>query len=475
MHREAMGRTILVGEDEPEVRAYLATALRCQGYSVECAEDGDEVLGCLRASRARISAVLLDIIMPRKDGLETLREIRRTDGSLPVIMLSSASTPVSVVDAIRSGATDFLGKPVSHEELGRALTKAIGERLEPVGCSLESPENSLSGDVLFPGSGPMREIHTLIRQIGMSEVPVLIQGETGVGKEILARQIHQFSPRSRKTFLKLNCAVLPSELVESELFGYERGAFTGAFQTKPGMFEMADGGTLLLDEIGDMDFKLQAKLLQVLQDQEFYRLGGKEAVKVDVRVLAATHRDLDEAIASGAFRQDLYYRISVMALKVPALRERKREILPLAEFLANKYGTDGFLGLFTADLKQALLSYEWPGNIRELENVIRRLLIVRDPAAIAAELRQRTRRKLPLAQVGGAAPVRLEPPILKEVTRVAEQAEIEAIRTALNSTQWNRKQAAALLSIDYKALLYRMKRLGISGPSGRRSRVSPSE
>jgi two-component system response regulator AtoC len=261
--------------------------------------------------------------------------------------------------------------------------------------------------------------------------------------------------------LKLNCAALPSELVESELFGYERGAFTGAFQKKPGMFELADGGTILLDEIGDMEFKLQAKLLQVLQDHEFQRIGGKETIRVDVRVMAATHRDLEDAIANRQFREDLYYRLNVIAIEIPPLRERKDEIVPMGEFLIRKNCSSSPPPL-TLAMKQAFADYDWPGNIRELENVVRRFIIMRDPERIVRELRTKIAQKdLGRQHVASSNGASDSTPILAQVTKAKHEAEITAILGALSSTRWNRKQAAALLKIDYKALLYKMKKLGI--------------
>jgi two-component system response regulator AtoC len=467
------GSTILLGEDELEVRSYLEMALKCHGYSIESAQDGEEVLSCLERDRDRISLVLLDIMMPRKDGLETLRDIRRADRDLPIIMLSGASSPLKVVEAMKSGATDFVPKPVSHEDLCRAIEKALGNgALNGVGAHAVSDQPALKSEGVLPGAVRVKAIDPLLKQVGSSEVPVLIQGETGVGKEVIARQLCAQSPRANKIFLKLNCAALPSELVESELFGYERGAFTGAFQKKPGMFEMADGGTILLDEIGDMDFKLQAKLLQVLQDQEFQRLGGKETIHVDVRVIAATHCDLEKAIAEGRFREDLYYRLNVVTMRVPPLRERQDEILPLAEFLLRKHARPGTAPLpITPALHQALVAHYWPGNIRELENVMRKYLVVREADTIISDLRERTFRKAApalvqsktLAAGAGVASFDEPPstPILKQVNKAKEQAETEAIMAALNSTRWNRKQAAQILNIDYKALLYKMKKLSI--------------
>jgi two-component system response regulator AtoC len=287
------------------------------------------------------------------------------------------------------------------------------------------------------------------------------------------------SPRAGKPFLKINCAALPSELVESELFGYERGAFTGAFQRKTGMFENANGGTVLLDEIGDMDIRLQAKLLQVLQDSSFQRIGGKEMIKVDVRIMAATHRDLEKAITDGSFREDLYYRLNVINIHVPPLRERSDDVLLLVDLLMQKHAVNGApIPPITPDLQRALTAYHWPGNVRELENYVRKLLILRDPETIALELHAKTARKRPfMATVGkeiSAAVARgmdTSAPVLEQVSRAKQKAETDAIMVALTATRWNRKRAAALLKLDYKALLYKMKKLGIEDGAGSSSRT----
>ena len=457
--------TILVGEDEPEVLSYLETALKCMGYSVESAQDGDEVLACLRSSGSEIAAVLLDIVMLNRDGLDTLREIRNLDRQLPVIMLSGASSTLNVVTAMKRGATDFLAKPVAHEDLREVLRRAIEAKGTVHAAPTRSPKPF--PDVLLGTNSRMKELQVVVGQIGWSEVPVLIQGETGSGKEVLARELHAQSPRANRPFLKLNCAALPSELVESELFGYERGAFTGAFQRKAGKFEIAEGGTILLDEIGDMDVRLQAKLLQVLQDHEFQRIGGKETIKVDVRIMAATHRDLEKAILEGTFREDLYYRLNVINLKVPPLRDRKEDIVPLAEFLIRKHAAGGLPEpVIPLDLKHAMMTYHWPGNVRELENYVRKFMVLGDAAALSSELHAKATRKpmrpMPVAESHSQpAEPAAGSPILEQVTQARKQAETDAILAALNSTRWNRKQAAALLKIDYKALLYKMKKLGV--------------
>jgi len=484
------GRTILLGEDDLEVRSYLETALRCQGYSIEVAQDGEEVLACLRANQTPISAVVLDIIMPRRDGLEALKEIRSFNRDLPVIMISGASSALNVVDAMKNGANDFLAKPIRPDDLRKALKMALETTVLPVVSNgVEKTAGPANKQILFGTSPQMRELQDLLSEIGWSEAPVLIQGETGTGKEVLARELHACSPRAKRSILKLNCAALPSELVESELFGYERGAFTGAFEKKPGMFGLADGGTILLDEIGDMDFKLQAKLLQVLQDHEFQRLGGRDTIKVDVRVIAATHCDLEKAIAESKFREDLYYRLNVINLRVPPLRERREDILPLAEFLIRKHTAPAAPAVeIPGALRELFLNYHWPGNVRELENMVRKFVIFRSARSIEQELRVKLRRapvngstaggtapagevlvSLPIlpanGELNGTPPAA---PVLEQVASAKREAERAAIVGALKSTNWNRKQASVQLQIDYKALLYKMKRLSI-----KKERVGP--
>jgi two-component system response regulator AtoC len=499
---------ILVGEDEPEIRDYLQLALRRPNFVVDFAEDGEEVLNALARGVDTPDLVILDVVMPRKDGITTLREIRHQNRSLPIIMLSGVSSATHMGQAMEYGANNFLTKPVSHQELRQAVDLLLpsnsatraAKRADVFGGKLEL--NLKAGDWV-------RKMDPLLKRLAACDVPILLQGETGVGKEVLARHIHNQSLRSGKIFLKLNCAALPPELVESELFGYERGAFTGAFKSTPGKFELANGGTILLDEIGDMDLRLQAKLLQVLQDREFHRIGAKEATQVDVRVIAATHRELEARIEQGEFREDLYYRLNVLNILIPPLRERLDEIIPLASSFLRKHAlADTSVPEIGPALRAALLGHHWPGNIRELENVMRRYLVVRNPEIIVEELhrlnsklangtrrasvktasegssrwnsnasssgsvdlygepfaRRATDQATRLLPTNGEYPpdcADTENSELVKLDQARKAAETDVIMKTLYSTQWNRKRSAALLGIDYKALLYKMKKLGI--------------
>jgi DNA-binding NtrC family response regulator len=460
-----------------------------------------------------------------------ISEARRQQQPVPVIAL--VGEYYTSTENIR--ADEIVCKPINGEKLWKAVQNCLRSRQQD---QPHSTDVGMGMPELGGTSSVWRnEMKSLIGHVAASDAPVLVQGETGAGKEVLARQLHSLSPRCKKPFLKVNCAALPSELIESELFGYERGAFTGAFKTTPGKFEMADGGTILLDEIGDMDFKLQAKLLQVLQDGEFIRLGSSEPRKVDVRVMAATHCDLERAIEERRFREDLYYRLNIITLHVLPLRERKDEILPLVYHFMRKHSTQATpQAEITPGLRDVLLTHDWPGNIRELENVIRKLLVLRRPDIVAEDIQMRARRRNPInipaaapavaknpvvtlpkpvpevreelvraAAVNGSAFYHAAPPVapaytrmngnmrddfsstgettyrngpmlpqaitadgadacsvLERVDHARREAETEAILAALNSTLWNRKRAAEALNIDYKALLYKMKKLGIA-------------
>ena len=465
--------TVVVGDNSLDERIYLQTILQSAGFTVRLAENGEEVLSLLQDERS-VSLVLLDEWMPVRDGLETLRELRRRHNSLPVIFMSQLPVAESIQEAIKEHKATLLEKPLLPESLNIALASNLHfER----SAQQKYPTLSVVQEEKIAPNSYLSKMDNLIKQVGCSEVPVLLRGETGVGKEVLAQQIHSCSRRARKPFVKINCAALPSELVESELFGYERGAFSGAYMQSPGLFETANEGTILLDEIGDMDVRLQAKLLQVLQDGEFRRLGGREMLRVDVRVMAASHQNLREAIKQGQFREDLYYRLNVVNIRIPPLRERREEILPLAEHFLRKHRTpDSPMLTILPYLRDTMLGYDWPGNVRELENAIRRYLVFQDPVKLADELRGENLSRRPVEHIDAPGIPKAEKghsdraSALALVDQSKRAAETKAILGALETTYWNRKRAAQLLKIDYRALLYKMKKLHITDESSAKTK-----
>jgi DNA-binding NtrC family response regulator len=355
-------KPILVVDDDPQMRSALKEAIRRIGYSADACETGHEAIG--RISRTGYSLVVTDMKMPGMDGLSLLREIRRRHATQPVVVITGYATVENAVETMREGATDYLLKPFSFDALKKTvlsvMTRTVDER------------EFLTDD---PG---MRKILALARNIAASDITVLAQGESGTGKELLARYIHRMSRRAGKPFVAVNCAAIPENLMESELFGHEKGAFTGAGERKKGKIELADGGTILLDEIGEMPLLLQAKLLRVLQEREVDRVGGKEPVPVDVRIVATTNRDLQRECREGRFREDLYYRLNVFPIKLPPLRERPADIPLLAAHFAEKFSLseEKTIRGFTAEGIALLKNRPWRGNIRELENVIRRAVLL---------------------------------------------------------------------------------------------------
>lgn len=376
-----------------------------------------------------------------------------------------------------------LADPCTLRSILEIITDPAGPREMRLGC--DGPADFERGKSGWQQKLPCRPAakeqpcaEDFLRRVGRSDVPVLLHGETGAGKEVMARKLWSYSNRVGKPFLKLNCAALPSELIESELFGYEKGAFTGAMVDKPGKFELAQDGTILLDEIGDMDTRLQAKLLQVLQDGEVQPLGSSRIVNVNVRIMAATHRDLQAAIAQGSFREDLYYRLSVINITIPPLRERRDEIIPLAEKLLVRHMVPGTSAPHIPEtLRHAMLAHSWPGNVRELENVMRRFLVYQDAELLAAELGDPTAPpKLRLAVARTPAPPRSPlktgPVSFDHFAEASRNAESKLLLDTLESVRWNRRQAASLLNIDYKALLYKLQKHGIVESKAKRREVS---
>src|SRR5882724_8897080 len=456
-------KKILLVDDEPGMLRYIKTLLELDEFAVETASTGEEALALLKGG-SEPDLVLLDLLMPGIDGLQTLEQVRQLRPSVKVIMLSCVTDTRKVVQAIRLGASDYLTKPFQKAELDAVIEKCI----EPKKMAYAGDVEELCDDVFFVAASPaMKKIRAQAALVANVDIPVLLLGESGTGKEVLGRLVHKLSPRAHRTFLKVNCAAVPADLLESELFGYEAGAFTGANHAKPGKFEICNKGTILLDEIGEMPPSLQAKLLHVLQDQQFSRLGSRSVVKVDVRILAATNINIPEALANKRLREDLYYRLNAFTVKVPPLRERKEEIpILLKHFMthmAEQYARPPLP--LSPTLLQACANYSWPGNIRELNNFVKRYLVLGDESLAISELHPKSDGHG--AQFDSSAQNESSDSSrgLKSLGRNAkDEAEAEAIRKALDETNWNRKQASALLQISYKALLYKIRQYGLAEP-----------
>lgn len=461
---------ILVVDDEPSIRKYLQTLLEVEGFAAETVSSGKEALQKI-GSGERPDFIILDVLMPEIDGIETLRQLMQIDRNLNVIMLSCSNEVNTVVDAIRIGALDYLTKPFEKAELEAALLKCRQKQeLRAENESLKEYCEALTEDISFLAASPqMIKIRQQILQIAPVDVPIFISGESGVGKEVVARMIHLRSTRRQQPFIKVNCAALPGELLESELFGYEQGAFTGAVRAKPGKFELANRGTIFLDEIAEMAPHLQAKLLHVLQDGQYSRLGARSVVNVDVRVIAATNVDVKEAMHTGKFREDLYYRLNVLSLHIPPLRERTSEIPLLFRHFLVKYSEkyQKQAPEPSQHLLEAAMRYSWPGNLRELENFIKRYVILEDDEGSLRELLEMTSQQH--VSPAEPAPMAKDQGLKALVRSLKDEAEMEAIANALDRTNWCRKDAARMLGISYKALLYKMRQFNLDSGRGARS------
>lgn len=450
---------ILVVANEPELLCYINSAGVLQEHANTILTDAQGALERIRAG-LRPRMALVDIATPMWDGLKLLAELKRVQPQIAFIGISDSANARKVLEAMRLGALDCIVRPCSKAEFQTVVSRCL--RLMQVDKNSLPAKSAREGFSPIAYSTAMRKICAYCESAARLDVPILILGESGTGKEVIARFIHDLSARSQGPFVKVNCAAMPADLLESELFGYDQGAFTGATQSKPGKFELANRGTILLDEIAEMPPNLQAKLLHVLQDRQFSRLGGLTTVEVDTRVLAATNVDIQEALVSRQLRQDLYYRLNAVVIRMPALRERREEIsLLLRHFTthyAQKWGVEDFEP--SPKLIEECKRYDWPGNIRELENFAKRLLIVRDEGSAIRELTS------PIAvhsgRGSGAAMASEGISSLRAVARSAVSgAESAAIYRALLHTNWNRRRAAKLLEISYKALLYKIKQYEI--------------
>jgi two-component system, NtrC family, response regulator AtoC len=452
---------VLVVELDPLLQRHLVGLLAEVGYEAMIANSVDEALSILEDGRCAFT--LLGVNIGGDEGSELLRRLRTHGGDAgPVITLTRGE---EMPEATSLGATHLIGEPVTREDLEHAIKQACSsaQRIESALPSKDS-RVKLEVELSLWCSPRMQEVRHTIKLIANADVTVLICGETGTGKDVVARAVHQLSARRSRPFVKVNCAALPLDLLESELFGHERGAFTGAHELKIGKFELANHGTIFLDEIGDLHPALQGKLLYVLQDGQFSRVGGKSTIKVDVRILAATNQDLERNVAAGTFREDLFYRLNVIHIVVPPLRERLEEVVPLAQYFIRRYSE-----LFqrepvtlAPETLRRLMQHRYAGNVRELENVIKRMIVLNDPYLLKNGFAPLAP---PSAAEAPAGPKKQPVPTvsLKEVgRRAAQDAERAAILQMLEQTRWNRLRAAKLLNISYRALLYKMKEAGIS-------------
>ncbi|HEY3065451.1 MAG TPA: sigma-54 dependent transcriptional regulator [Methylomirabilota bacterium] len=448
--------TLLVADDDPGLRESLERTLTREGYSVVLASDGRAALE--RVQAGGVDLILTDLKMPGLTGLELLRAAKAIAPDVDVVLLTAFGTVEHAVSAMKEGAYDFLTKPFRREQLLKLVAKALERRaLINTNRELQRQLDALRGRGGAIGVSPaFRRMITLVEQVADSAATVLIQGESGTGKELVARMIHEGSSRRARTFVAVNCAALPETLLESELFGYEKGAFTGAAGRKEGRFELADGGTLFLDEVADLSVVTQPKILRVLQEGDFERLGGTRTLRVDVRVVAASNQDLAQMVRDKRFREDLYYRLNVITITVPPLRDRHEDIRVLAEHFLRLYAAKNNRKLdgFTPEALERLESHRWPGNVRELENVIERSVVLARGNRIGAE-------DLP-TEVGGVKP----PPrdaLLALVGTPLDEIERRILDETLRITGGNKTQAAKLLGIDVRTVARKLERREDSG------------
>jgi DNA-binding NtrC family response regulator len=475
----AAGATILVADDEPNLRRVLSAILQREGYEVRQAENGEDAIDQIDEA---VDVVITDLKMPRVDGMAVLEHVATRHPNVPVIMITAFGSVEHAVAAVKKGAFDYIEKPFEKEQIRQIVAKAVAQ----ANANAQAPTTGGGDDTgnsrfgLVGRSEIMREIFEIIENVADTPSTVLITGESGTGKELVAKALHENSSRALKPFIKINCAAIPKTLMESELFGYDKGAFTGATSSKPGRFELADGGTLFLDEIGEIPVEMQVKLLRAIQESEFERVGGLKTLKVDVRLITATNRDLEHEIEEGNFREDLYYRLNVVPLRIPPLRERGDDVPLLVDHIIEKFNER--LGKevegISAEALAVLCAHSWPGNIRELENVLERtMLFCKDPEIGLADIPEEVRS-------GGVRPARAGRPdetptapfivasaetlevgentSLKDVVRAeTSRLERELIAKALEETGGNVTQAAKRLKISRKSLQMKMKEFGL--------------
>lgn len=453
---------LLIIDDDPKVSWALTEGLS-SNFEILSARDGQE--GLEMASSQRPELILLDIKMPKMSGLEVLEKIKSLDFQLDVIMLSGHGDTQNVVESMRKGASEFINKPFDIKEVEIHLQNALEKhRLKREVTTLRKELSEKNDKELLLGdSAIMTQIRSIIEQIADSDLTVLIRGESGTGKEIVARKIHALSARPNEPFIKVNCAAIPRDLLEAELFGYDKGAFTGAHKNKPGRFETANKGTIFLDEIGDMPWELQSKLLQVLEQHEFMRVGGIQPIKVDVRIICATNRNLEKALENQTIRDDLYYRLNEITIHLPPLRERRMDIPLLIDHFLNKYDQiySKEVRNLSARSMKILQEYHWPGNVRQLENLIKQIVVREDEGVIPEILKMSA---VPVEEEGVAGASKDKPFSLKRrISETVAREEKRLIAEVLNKTNWNRRKAAEILEISYRSLLYKIKEYNLGG------------
>ncbi|HXY30349.1 MAG TPA: sigma-54 dependent transcriptional regulator [Gemmatimonadaceae bacterium] len=448
---------VLIAEDEPELGAMLEQFLRGRGFYVARCTDGRTALDTLRAESFDVA--LIDIVMPELDGLEVLRQVREELAPPEVIVLTGHGTIETAISAMKLGAYDYLAKPCRMAEIEVLVRRAWERRqLTTANALLETRLSRLDGlGEIVTRYAPMQAVLSLVERVARSDSAVLVAGESGTGKELIARTIHRLSHRSAGPLVDVNCAALPDDLLESELFGHERGAFAGAVARRRGLFELASGGTAFMDEVGALEPRVQGKLLRALETGSFYRVGGTQKVRSDIRVIAATNQDLAQRVADGTFRGDLYYRINTISITLPPLRERVVDIPLLAQHFLEALAPGGRHRL-TEDAVAALESYAWPGNVRELRNVIERAVLVSTGDAITAA-------DLPLASTPVPVPGMASRPY--DPLAPLEQVERNHIEAVLRHVKWHQGRAAAVLGISPKTLYRKIREYGFRRPSGR--------
>ena len=448
--------TVLIVDDEASIRESLQTLLEMEGFNVETAASGEE--GLARIGEQPVDLVLLDFALPDRNGLEILRDIRDRDPQLPVIMITAYGTVDKAVAAMQGGANNFIQKPWDNEKLLADVRAVVAQRrAEEENIQLKRALKQRYNFANIVGkSEPMLKIFDLVAQVAPSRSTVLLQGESGTGKELIAKAIHMNSPRKDRPFVPVNTGSMPTDLLESTLFGHVKGAFTSAVASKKGLFEIADRGTIFLDEIGSMTLETQAKILRVLQDRKFMHLGGEKEVQVDVRIIAATNVDLKQLCKDGRFREDLYYRLNVITIDLPPLRSRREDIPMLADFFIKKFAqeNDRQVRTISPEALRALLDYAWPGNVRELENVIERAVVLSSGNTVGSEL-------LPDQLAGRSSMQVLEPRPDASLFEIMEECERRIIVDMLEKCTWNQTEAADRFRIPLSTLNQKIKRLNI--------------